>query len=109
MVGDLGQMCHQAPVAADDLSINEFRFIRCKKCAQGRDVFRFAKFGRRSMAVDERSEEHTAELQSLMSISYAVLCLKKKSTTQLPKKLSQHESTIFTYNIRKTLQTPSAQ
>src|SRR3546814_5289348 len=26
----------------------------------------------------ERSEEHTSELQSLMRISYAVLCLKKK-------------------------------
>src|SRR3546814_2543698 len=28
----------------------------------------------------ERSEEHTSELQSLMRISYAVLCLKKKNT-----------------------------
>src|SRR3546814_10302631 len=28
-----------------------------------------------------RSEEHTSELQSLMRISYAVLCLKKKTTT----------------------------
>src|SRR3546814_7104241 len=28
--------------------------------------------------VDDRSEEHTSELQSLMSISYAVFCLKKK-------------------------------
>src|SRR3546814_9751699 len=27
----------------------------------------------------ERSEEHTSELQSLMRISYAVLCLKKKN------------------------------
>src|SRR3546814_9564118 len=27
-----------------------------------------------------RSEEHTSELQSLMRISYAVLCLKKKNT-----------------------------
>src|SRR3546814_7358667 len=27
-----------------------------------------------------RSEEHTSELQSLMRISYAVFCLKKKST-----------------------------
>src|SRR3546814_1866549 len=27
--------------------------------------------------VDERSEEHTSELQSLMRISYAVFCLKK--------------------------------
>src|SRR3546814_7292829 len=29
-------------------------------------------------AVGERSEEHTSELQSLMRISYAVFCLKKK-------------------------------
>src|SRR3546814_6361740 len=29
-----------------------------------------------------RSEEHTSELQSLMRISYAVLCLKKKKTTK---------------------------
>src|SRR3546814_2253849 len=29
---------------------------------------------------DFRSEEHTSELQSLMRISYAVFCLKKKNT-----------------------------
>src|SRR3546814_6222848 len=29
--------------------------------------------------VDQRSEEHTSELQSLMRISYAVFCLKKKT------------------------------
>src|SRR3546814_7400454 len=29
-----------------------------------------------------RSEEHTSELQSLMRISYAVFCLKKKTKTQ---------------------------
>src|SRR3546814_6109666 len=29
-------------------------------------------------AVSDRSEEHTSELQSLMRISYAVFCLKKK-------------------------------
>src|SRR3546814_4790718 len=29
---------------------------------------------------DTRSEEHTSELQSLMRISYAVFCLKKKKT-----------------------------
>src|SRR3546814_2440525 len=29
----------------------------------------------------DRSEEHTSELQSLMRISYAVFCLKKKHTT----------------------------
>src|SRR3546814_5128116 len=30
-----------------------------------------------------RSEEHTSELQSLMRISYAVFCLKKKTTKQI--------------------------
>src|SRR3546814_6718867 len=36
-----------------------------------------------------RSEEHTSELQSLMRISYAVFCLKKK-TTQQTKHKRQH-------------------
>src|SRR3546814_3992439 len=35
-------------------------------------------FGRHAEA--SRSEEHTSELQSLMRISYAVFCLKKKNT-----------------------------
>src|SRR3546814_4075716 len=33
----------------------------------------------RAAEKDERSEEHTSELQSLMRISYAVFCLKKKT------------------------------
>src|SRR3546814_7409705 len=39
--------------------------------------------GLASGALDERSEEHTSELQSLMRISYAVFCLKKKKTNTL--------------------------
>src|SRR3546814_1671746 len=31
----------------------------------------------------DRSEEHTSELQSLMRLSYAVFCLKKKNTVHL--------------------------
>src|SRR3546814_3339046 len=31
----------------------------------------------------DRSEEHTSKLQSLMRISYAVFCLKKKTTTEI--------------------------
>src|SRR3546814_5938378 len=34
-----------------------------------------------------RSEEHTSELQSLMRISYAVFCLKKKNNQQPNKRL----------------------
>src|SRR3546814_3718739 len=44
----------------------------------------------------QRSEEHTSELQSLMRISYAVFCLKKKKKnhtkkhTKLTQKYTQH-------------------
>src|SRR3546814_3324479 len=37
---------------------------------------------RRLAAAPARSEEHTSELQSLMRISYAVFCLKKKTSKQ---------------------------
>src|SRR3546814_5732447 len=45
----------------------------------------------RSSPPDSRSEEHTSELQSLMRISYAVFCLKKKNRiTPIPKNRSTH-------------------
>src|SRR3546814_5323895 len=37
-----------------------------------------------------RSEEHTSELQSLMRISYAVFCLKKKHKTQKYKRMCEN-------------------
>src|SRR3546814_7836993 len=41
-----------------------------------------------------RSEEHTSELQSLMRISYAVFCLKKKQTTiTVPNTATTHQHT----------------
>src|SRR3546814_6380785 len=39
---------------------------------------------------DARSEEHTSELQSLMRISYAVFCLKKKKERQRPQHHNNH-------------------
>src|SRR3546814_6460256 len=50
----------------------------------------------------ERSEEHTSELQSLMRISYAVFCLKKKKytpesiliTVTIPNHLKQRTHTL---------------
>src|SRR3546814_4496933 len=38
----------------------------------------FRHLARRTLRFRSRSEEHTSELQSLMRISYAVFCLKKK-------------------------------
>src|SRR3546814_7960887 len=36
--------------------------------------------GKENKNLEPRSEEHTSELQSLMRISYAVFCLKKKTS-----------------------------
>src|SRR3546814_5812047 len=77
--------------AMEGFGVHTFRLIN----AEG--VSRFVKFhwkpvaGAFSLVWDEtlkiagkdpdRSEEHTSELQSLMRISYAVFCLKKKKQT----------------------------
>src|SRR3546814_3150704 len=45
-----------------------------------------------ALGLQDRSEEHTSELQSLMRISYAVFCLKKK-------KKIKHQKTYNTYNV----------
>src|SRR3546814_3892968 len=49
-----------------------------------------------------RSEEHTSELQSLMRISYAVFCLKKKIITKIHNQTSSghnsHYNTMHTRN-----------
>src|SRR3546814_6487622 len=48
----------------------------------GRTSQRKVRGAGKALERDARSEEHTSELQSLMRISYAVFCLKKKNTTQ---------------------------
>src|SRR3546814_1758090 len=63
------------------------------RIAAGDNIFNYATQGGgiQSVPIDtladagdrfERSEEHTSELQSLMRISYAVFCLKKKKDKQ---------------------------
>src|SRR3546814_2498210 len=57
-----------------------------------------------------RSEEHTSELQSLMRISYAVFCLKKKKITQYTttvKNTTMQRDTQETNNNTKTHYTNS--
>src|SRR3546814_4685354 len=43
--------------------------------------------------ISRRSEEHTSELQSLMRISYAVFCLKKKKIETTQKQTKQNNTT----------------
>src|SRR3546814_8315101 len=72
----------QAAVAAHDIvvvgmGINPFpRKARRLLTARGL-AHHYLEYG--SYLSDWRSEEHTSELQSLMRISYAVFCLKKKN------------------------------
>src|SRR3546814_2749336 len=47
-----------------------------------------------------RSEEHTSELQSLMRISYAVFCLKKKTKTQNENNNIQNERQSITPTLK---------
>src|SRR3546814_3144492 len=47
----------------------------------GRGCPRFALIPKTPLPNPPRSEEHTSELQSLMRISYAVFCLKKKNNS----------------------------
>src|SRR3546814_1094902 len=47
-----------------------------------------------------RSEEHTSELQSLMRISYAVFCLKKKKKNKATTRMSMHQ---LQYNSNHTM------
>src|SRR3546814_4539311 len=62
-------------------------------------------FGRRIEFGEDRSEEHTSGLQSLMRISYAVFCLKKKKIiNKLHMPTSQHN----TINMRSYMRRPRA-
>src|SRR3546814_5059313 len=65
-----------------------FRFdrafpVRHDPCCAGRETCAIEAAARSPTAAPaaRRSEEHTSELQSLMRISYAVFCLKKKTHT----------------------------
>src|SRR3546814_9977564 len=59
----------------------------------------FVQLAERTVVADQRSEEHTSELQSLMRISFAVICLKKKITNKehIPNKqtMTLHAHTLL--------------
>src|SRR3546814_2728210 len=61
--------------------------------------------GTPTMLASNRSEEHTSELQSLMRISYAVFCLKKKNRD----KQHRSQTTQETPNVHTTMITNAKQ
>src|SRR3546814_10372543 len=70
----LHQLCPQRPGSTSPSSCGSTPFSHYPH-----DIRRHFRFRRKPRLLrSERSEEHTSELQSLMRISYAVFCLKKK-------------------------------
>src|SRR3546814_5717150 len=71
-------------------------------CSSPKDApaLAYIRWRRASCPRRRRSEEHTSELQSLMRISYAVFCLKKKN-------IKTHKHTVTTtnnYNTKQSIQ-----
>src|SRR3546814_3160729 len=60
-----------------------------------------AKLAQLNPAIGKRSEEHTSELQSLMRISYAVFCLKKKKKQTNTKNELIEKQQYQSHNISK--------
>src|SRR3546814_3102495 len=86
--GDRVARSHQGAEA--DLAQAEFAVKRRADHAVGKSCAFGAEAGFGGLEGLGRSEEHTSELQSLMRISYAVFCLKKKK---------KHNNIKYTVNI----------
>src|SRR3546814_5205703 len=66
------------PKSGAGTQVTRKRYSRASRC-----VWRPEAMDGPGFSPPGRSEEHTSELQSLMRISYAVFCLKKKKTHQI--------------------------
>src|SRR3546814_2550480 len=70
----------QNPLDQPDASWPQLRGAPCSHSRIPGPGLGLPRSTRKGSAKRSRSEEHTSELQSLMRISYAVFCLKKKNT-----------------------------
>src|SRR3546814_3420374 len=83
---------HRAP--ATRVTASRSQLIRALKTRTGAAANPIASHGRlRCTPTRNRSEEHTSELQSLMRISYAVFCLKKKKKKKQNYTVRNHNKT----------------
>src|SRR3546814_10343064 len=69
---------HRLPHELERLSVAADHPQRCRQADAAGRACRAGARACPGYRADDRSEEHTSELQSLMRISYAVFCLKKK-------------------------------
>src|SRR3546814_3483395 len=79
-LGNVGAMLETMMMLAKDPSVDAAKFETIARVVKEtrEDAKKQQFYEDKAAAMFERSEEHTSELQSLMRISYAVFCLKKK-------------------------------
>src|SRR3546814_6774705 len=77
------------PMCVEHVDVIGQRFLgvdhQCRLAGVGVEHLQLRGEGRVLALATARSEEHTSELQSLMRISYAVFCLKKKKSKNTEK------------------------
>src|SRR3546814_9676392 len=75
----IGAMKGSTFIAGQGLDELQLDHVECLSARRGlQEAFLHWRVWHVANLADRRSEEHTSELQSLMRISYAVFCLKKK-------------------------------
>src|SRR3546814_4448682 len=99
---DLGVGRYHRPLGGDYFFFGAIIMTICRPSRRGRDSITMS--SPRSASIRARSEEHTSELQSLMRISYAVFCLKKKKQKP-PNRTDKHIHTQTNYNEYPTTKT----
>src|SRR3546814_3898497 len=75
---EFSQSCSQITASRSRWLVGSSSSSRSERHISARARFRRMRQPPEKLATGRRSEEHTSELQSLMRISYAVFCLKKK-------------------------------
>src|SRR3546814_8735939 len=81
IAGPSQRSCQSGPVVQRQLSHSD---VHCRRAGVAQPLAPRA-YPHAQSPYGARSEEHTSELQSLMRISYAVFCLKKKKTNYIQK------------------------
>src|SRR3546814_2660081 len=73
-----------------------YKYRKPERTQDEPNISGFYRFSKRTSPAPNslRSEEHTSELQSLMRISYAVFCLKKKIKKQIHMQYKKNTNTL---------------
>src|SRR3546814_2473211 len=101
---DLHALVVHQPPRLPQLQMDHPHAVALVPLRQGHDSLSQRHVAIRARRIAIRSEEHTSELQSLMRISYAVFCLKKKKTTQKIQHRLTYLHTIIKQTTTRTVQ-----